>query len=150
MQPLSMSDIESPPRQGAVALVAGDNALRSSLRLLLTVSGIQVQDYRSARDYLAATADPHRCLIADCRLPDMPGRGLCLEVIKRAPRTSIIILTASPEEFEFVRAARPNVCVLSKPFDVERLVDAVTEALESGHQVHPGEETLTDPQPAVP
>lgn len=111
-----------------VALVASDDALRSSVRLLLTVSGMKVDEYRTARQLLAARPASYACLVVDCRLSDMHGRRLCSEVIRLAHAVPVVVLSASPGVFDFATVARPNVRVVGKPFPGELLIETVSQA----------------------
>lgn len=117
-----------------VALIASDAALRSSIRLLLTVSGIHVDEYRSGREFLTAAPTPYACLVIDCRLPDMTGRRLCAETVGRSGMLPTIVLTASPETFSFTPPVHPNLRVIAKPFDTSHLVDAIRKAAADGRR----------------
>lgn len=120
-----MTNTEQNPELLRVALIASDDALRSAVRLLLTVSGMTVDEYRTARQLLAAASASYACLIVDCRLADMPGHRLCMEIIRHNHELPIVVLAADPEAFEFVRTARPGIRVVSKPFAGELLIDSI-------------------------
>lgn len=139
-----MTNTEQDTGALRVALVASDDALRSSVRLLLTVCGMQVDDYRTARQLHAARPASYACLVVDCRLSDMQGSRLCSEVIRLAHAVPVVVLSASPGVFDFARIARPNVRVVEKPFPGELLVDTIRQA--AGGLPDHGEGNGTPPQ----
>jgi FixJ family two-component response regulator len=115
------------PAGSAVDLVVSDDALRSSVRLLLGVSGMDVREHRTARSYLATAPEPFRCLVVDCRLADMPGRRLCMQAVRHNEGAPIVVLTTSPEDFELAGLARPNLRIVRKPFNGDLLIDTIKE-----------------------
>lgn len=126
-----MTNTEQNPQVLRVALIASDDALRSSVRLLLTVSGMTVDEYRTARQLLAAASASYACLVVDCRLADMPGHRLCMEIIRHNREVPIVVLAADLEAFEFVRTARPGIRVVSKPFAGDLLIDTIMRSTGS-------------------
>jgi len=117
-----------------IALIVSDAALRSSIRLLLTVSGMNVDEFRTGREFLAAQPLPCACIVIDCQLSDMPGRHLCAEVIRRSEMLPVIVLAAAPETFTFSPPKHPNLRVIAKPFDTDLLVAAIREVAVDGRQ----------------
>jgi len=115
-----------------VGLVASDDALRSSVRLLLAVSGMDVQQYRTAQEFLASGPDSYSCLVIDCQLADMSGHELCIEAIRQNARIPIVLLAASPEAFHLTDTTLANVRVVSKPFAGDVLTDAIEESAGAG------------------
>ena len=54
----------------SVAIVENDDEVRLSTRLMLEAHGYFATPYRSAEDFLAASAN-HDCLVLDPRLPGL-------------------------------------------------------------------------------
>lgn len=132
MQQVLVPQTEQNPDVLTVALVATDDALRSSVRLLLTVSGMVVHEYRTAQAFLAADSGAYSCLVVDCQLADMPGRQLCMETIRQNGQVPIVVLAAAPEAFELTDAARAKVRLVSKPFEGELLIGTIEESAGAG------------------
>jgi DNA-binding response OmpR family regulator len=64
-------------------------------------------------------------------MPGMNGFELQDRLIAQGHRIPIIFVTAFPEESKQARALEAGaVCVLSKPFDGQTLIDRVNEALK--------------------
>ena len=61
-------------RQATVHVVDDDDAVRSSLRLLLKSAGLPTIAHASAQEFLAAwDGDQPGCLVLDVRMPGMSG-----------------------------------------------------------------------------
>lgn len=83
-------DMETPPRT-KVFVVDDDEAVRDSLKVLLEVHGIEVEDFGSTGEFASHYRRPDRgCLILDQHLPVLTGvdflntpegRGLGIPVI---------------------------------------------------------------------
>ncbi len=114
-----------------IALVVGDDALRSAIRMLLTVSGALVTEYGTAKGYLESAQTPGRCLVIDCQLPDMPRRWLRDQIAHLGRHTPIVVVTAYPEEFEPVRTTHENICVIHKPFDGSHFIQSVADTIRT-------------------
>lgn len=117
-----------------IALIVSDAALRSSIRLLLTASGLNVDEFRTGRGFLAAPPSPYACIVIDCQLSDMPGRRLCSEIIRRSEMLPVIVLATIPETFTYSPPTHPNLRIIGKPFDTDLLVAAIREAAVDGRQ----------------
>lgn len=111
-----------------VDLVVGDDVLRAAMHLLLKASGLRVREYRTGREYLDAIPGTTRCPVIDSRLPDMSGLHLCEEVARRDGHSAIVVVADYPEEFEYFRATHPTVRIVHKPFEGQRLVEALNDA----------------------
>lgn len=115
-----------------VALVASDTALRASVRLLLTVSGMAVREFRTARDFLSDSSGPYACVVADWRLADMPACRLCRELDRRDPGLPVVVLAASPEALDVAGLDRKGIRVVDKPFNGDLLVETIAASVEHG------------------
>ena len=75
-----------------VHVVDDDDAVRSSLRLLLKSVGLPTVTYESARDFLAGyDADQPGCLVLDVRMPGMSGPELQEQVARYKPGDKISV-----------------------------------------------------------
>jgi FixJ family two-component response regulator len=65
---------QQAPLRTKVFVVDDDDAVRDSLKILLEVHGIEVEDYRSTREFAHHYRRPRRgCLILDQHLPILNG-----------------------------------------------------------------------------
>lgn len=115
----------SDTRRCPVALIAGDDALRSSVALLLTVAGMTVRQHRTIQAFLAAGPVAWGCLVVDYPGLDRSARRLLLELVKREVRLPVVVMTTAAEDLGAVRAMCPNLRVVGKPFDSERFIDTI-------------------------
>lgn len=114
-----------------VALVVADDALRSALKMLLTVFGLRVTEYRTIAAFLISAAAMPQCLVVDCQLPETPRRLLCEEILELDERIPVVLVTTYFEEFDALRAEHPNIYVVRKPFVGNHLVRTVGDALHT-------------------
>ena len=81
-------------RSATVFIVDDDDAVRSSLRLLLKSVGLSAVAYPSARDFLAAwNPEQPSCLVLDVRMPGMSGLELQEELNRRGAIVPVIFIT---------------------------------------------------------
>lgn len=149
IQLLTMRKTDQNRPAVAVSLVAGDDALRSSVRMLLVVSGMDVHEYRTIRDYVTAPPGWHRCLVVDSPVTNIPDHRLCMEVIRRKQQAPMVVLSAAPEEFELATFAHPNIRAIRKPFEGELLVAAIHESAGAGSDNRDEDRAPRDIYPAA-
>lgn len=135
-----------------VVFVVDDNeAVRSSLSLLLETAGFTAICHASAESFLAAFDPLQRgCLILDVKLRDMNGPKLHAELNRRGCTLPVIYLTAYGTIPMTVQAMRCGaVDFLTKPVNPHELLDKITAALHSqaNHAPANGEEPATLPAP---
>jgi DNA-binding NarL/FixJ family response regulator len=115
-----------------VVLVEDNDIFRETLELLLALrSEVQVVGSAASGDAaveLCARLEPDVVLV-DYRMPGMNGAETTRAVLRAAPQTSVICLTASvaADEVEELRAAGAVACI-TKDQELDRLVRAVCEA----------------------
>ncbi len=115
-----------------VVLVEDNDIFRETLELLLALRHeVQVVGSAASGDaavQLCARLEPDVVLV-DYRMPGMNGAETTRAVLRAAPRTSVICLTASvaADEVEELRAAGAVACI-TKDQELDRLVRAVCEA----------------------
>jgi len=121
-----------PKLSRAVALVDDNASLLRALERCLAAHGYRVQAFASAEQYLAEVdAGEIACAVIDVEL----GAGLSGldlgEAISCAHATPIVFMTGS-RDTEYFKRARDIGCIdfLLKPFDMSRLIAAITKAAE--------------------
>ena len=144
-----VSQTDRNPGVLTIGLVASDDALRSSVRLLLTVSGMVVHEYRTGQDLLAAGPGSYSCLVVDCQPAGRSGCELCMETIRQNEQVPVVVLAASPEALKLTDAARMDIRVVSKPFEGDVLIHAIEESAGGGPDDKGEASTLPDAYPAV-
>lgn len=119
-------------RPATVFIVDDDDAVRSSLRLLLKSVGLQATAFPAARDYLAAW-DPEQpgCLVLDVRMPGMSGLELQEELNRRGAIVPVIFITGHGDIPMAVEAMQHGAFdFLQKPFRDQDLIDRIQKATE--------------------
>jgi two-component system response regulator FixJ len=142
-------------RNTSVYVVDDDDAVRSSLRLLLKSVGIPAVSFGSARDFLAAyDPDVPGCLVLDVRMPGMSGLELQEELNRIGAIIPVIFITGHGDIPMAVEAMQHGAFdFLQKPFRDQDLIDRVQralvadstnrKALDEGHQIAERYESLT-------
>ena len=116
-----------------VFIVDDDSAMRNSLTWLLQSTGLVVQTFASAEEFLAAY-DPGTpgCLVLDNRLPGMSGLALQDELAARGIKVPLIVITGYAEAGTRADALKRGALdCLEKPFSAEALISRVREAVET-------------------
>ncbi|TFY84409.1 DNA-binding response regulator [Pseudomonas kairouanensis] len=115
-----------------VFVVDDDISVRESLELLIRCAQWQPRLFESAQDFLAQprTQVPS-CLVLDINLPDLNGLDLQAAIANERPDTPIIFITGYGDIPLTVRAMKAGaVEFLTKPFNDEVLLQAITDALQ--------------------
>ena len=118
-------------RAPAVFIVDDDDAVRSSLRLLLKSAGYAAVAYASAQEFLAEwnPAQPG-CLVLDVRMPGMSGLELQTELNQRGAIIPVIFISGHGDIPMAVEAIQHGAFdFLPKPFGDQDLLDRVARAL---------------------
>lgn len=116
-----------------VHVIDDDDAVRDSLSFLLRTAAFEVAAYPSASSFLEKlTKDIDGCVITDVRMPGLSG----LDLLKRLRACSctlpVIVITGHGDIQLAVEAMKAGAAdFLEKPFDDERVLSAVREALAS-------------------
>ena len=119
-----------------IAVVDDDASVRRGLERLLRTRGYRVLTFISAVDFLGS---PEResvaCLVLDVRMPGTSGFDL-RDTLRAANRPMpIVFISGHADDGAVVRAMEGGaVDFLAKPFDDEKLFDAVTRALMRGRR----------------
>jgi RNA polymerase sigma factor (sigma-70 family) len=118
--------------QGRVYIVDDDEAIRDSLAWLLEASGIEVETYSCAADFLAGYRPTSPCcLVLDIRMPGMSGIELQDRLLAQGERIPIVFITAHGDVPMAVRAVKKGaVDFIEKPFNDQQLIDLIGRALQ--------------------
>jgi len=114
-----------------VFVVDDDEAVRSSLRLLLKSLGMPAVTHGSAAEFLAAY-DPEQpgCIILDVRMPGMNGLELQDELNRRGAIIPVIFITGHGDVPMAVEAMQHGAFdFLQKPFSDKDLTDRIQRAI---------------------
>jgi FixJ family two-component response regulator len=114
-----------------VFVVDDDASVRKSLTRVMTGAGYTVEAFASAREFLAGERrDGPCCLVLDVRMPGLTGLELQETLADRRHRMPIVFITGHGDISMSVQAMKGGAAdFLTKPFDVERLLDAVARAI---------------------
>jgi len=121
-----------------VHVVDDDEAVRESLEFLLQSAGLGARTYASAKEFLGAV-DVLRsgCVLTDIRMPDIDGLTLQRRLVELGSRLPVIVMTGHGDVPLAVQALKTGAAdFLEKPFDDERLLKTVREALDASLVAH--------------
>jgi FixJ family two-component response regulator len=114
-----------------IFIVDDDPSVRKSLTRVMTAAGYAVEVYASARDFL--TREPFVgpcCLVLDVRMPGLTGLDLQEALAGKGHRMPIVFITGHGDISMSVKAMKGGASdFLTKPFDVEKLLEAVERAV---------------------
>jgi FixJ family two-component response regulator len=114
-----------------IFVVDDDVSVRESLELLILCAGWQPETFESAEEFLERSrVDAPSCLVLDVTLPNLNGLDLQKRIIDRADMP-IIFITGYGDVPTTVQAMKAGaVEFLTKPFDDDMLLNAVSQAIE--------------------
>jgi FixJ family two-component response regulator len=117
-----------PPQ---VFIVDDDEAVRSSLRMLIRSVGLQAQAFATAQEFLRLyDARQPGCLLLDVRMPGMSGLELQQELNRRGATIPVIFITGHGDVPMAVEAMQHGAFdFLQKPFRDQDLLDRVQRAM---------------------
>jgi two-component system cell cycle response regulator CpdR len=117
-----------------ILLADDEAAVREFVRRALAAQGHEVTAVSDGAEALQALkGSPFDLLLTDIVMPLMDGIALALKVAKEHPKVRILMMTGYAAERE--RAHNLHVLVhevISKPFTMRQICDAVEQALASG------------------
>jgi FixJ family two-component response regulator len=114
-----------------VFVVDDDVSVRESLELLILCAGWRPETFESAEEFLERSrVDAPSCLVLDVTLPNLNGLDLQKRIIDRADMP-IIFITGYGDVPTTVQAMKAGaVEFLTKPFDDDMLLNAISQAIE--------------------
>jgi FixJ family two-component response regulator len=119
-------------KPATVFVVDDDDAVRTSLRLLLKSVGLPVETFGSAQEFLDAfDSDRAGCLVLDIRMPGMSGLELQQRLNEIHAIVPIVFITGHGDVPMAVEAMQHGaVDFIQKPFRDQDLIDRINQALE--------------------
>ena len=126
-------------------VVDDDDDVRVSIAELLRSVGLRAETFATAREFLGRErGDGPSCLVLDLQLPGMDGLDVQRELARSGDSMPIIFLTGHGDIPTTVKAMKSGaVEFLTKPFDDERLLDAIQQALERDQVVRQQQHELS-------
>jgi two-component system response regulator FixJ len=114
-----------------VCIVDDDPSVLKSMHYLLASEGLKVRPFSKAEDFLAHAAAHHvPVVVTDIWMDDVTGLELLARLCAISPKTKVIVVTAREDSAARATAtAIGPVAFLIKPFDDEKFLAAVGEAL---------------------
>ena len=118
----------TPP---TIFIVDDDPSVRKSLTRVMRSAGYEVEGFASAQEFLAReTFAGPGCLVLDVRMPGLTGPDLQEALARTGHRMPIVFITGHGDISMSVKAMkRGAVDFLTKPFDVESLLEAIERAV---------------------
>jgi FixJ family two-component response regulator len=120
-----------PEPAPTVFLIDDDQAVRDAVGLLIQTSGIAVQTFASALDFLdAGVVRRPGCLVLDVRMPGLSGLDLQRQLQLQDHRIPIIFMTGHGDVPMAIRAMKAGAFdFIEKPFQGHVLLARIGEAL---------------------
>jgi len=120
--------MQSPP---TVFVIDDDEAVRTSLHLLLETGGYKVATFPSGKAFFdTVPAAARGCILVDVRMPEMSGIEVQQELEQRGIELPVIIMTGHADVPLAVRAMKAGALdFIEKPFSDELISSAIERAL---------------------
>ena len=112
---------------GSVYLVEDDDAVRASMKALLSLAGWEVVTFPSGAAFAEQLADlAPACVILDMRMPGMDGLAVLQMMSARGIKWPVVVMTGHPDpELTAAVLKRGAVAFLEKPCREEDLFAAL-------------------------
>jgi len=123
---------ESRAPDPVIAIVDDDPSAREGLQALIESAGWRAETFGSAPEFLAhLTAEAPSCLVLDLQMPGLSGLDLQKRMAEVGLEVPIVFLTGHGNIPSSVQAMKAGaVEFLTKPFEEEKLLQAIEEAIE--------------------
>ncbi|MGX9425082.1 MULTISPECIES: response regulator transcription factor [Bradyrhizobium] len=120
------------PTTPMISIIDDDASVRTATDNLLRSFGYGVLAFGSADEFLqSGVLDQTACVIADVNMPGTNGVELLLRLRARGNEIPFIFITAFPEAAVSAHAASAGaVCLLTKPFETDNLIQNLEQALQ--------------------
>lgn len=117
-----------------IHVIDDDAAMRDSLAFVLDARGFEPRLHESGQAFLDGSWVRHdSCVLTDVRMPGVNGLMLIRRMAERGPAPPVIVMTGHADVPLAVEAVRAGALdVLEKPFDDNRLFEAIALALAAG------------------
>jgi two-component system C4-dicarboxylate transport response regulator DctD len=118
--------------QAKILIADDDDDLRHALTQSLELAGYEVADFNSGQRVInTISRELYGVLVTDIRMPNIDGMELLNKVLEIDPAIPVILITGHGDVSLAVDAMRNGAYdFIEKPFAAERLVTAVSRALE--------------------
>jgi two-component system, LuxR family, response regulator FixJ len=122
----------SAPPVGTVFAIDDEEPMRNALRRLLSSSGLLVELFASAGEFLQRGELPRpACILLDLNMPGMNGLELQEELHSRGVMIPVVFLTGAGSVACAVDAMRAGaIDFVEKPFSNEELLERINKALD--------------------
>jgi CheY-like chemotaxis protein len=122
--------------QKRILVVDDEPLVCDAVKMMLNFDGHKVQTAASGQEALAILEkDTFDLVITDFEMPNMKGDELAAAIKARAPKQPIVMITAYAEMLRAAGNPLTGVdCVISKPFLLENLREAIAKVSSSGAQ----------------
>ena len=120
-----------------IALIDDDAAVLDSLRLYFARHELKASCFNAAEEFLAAVdrSAQFDCVVSDMRMPGMSGLDLVGHLNARGFARAIILITGHGDVDMAVAAIKIGAFdFIEKPFDENRLLASIRNALEQGRE----------------
>jgi FixJ family two-component response regulator len=126
-----------PQPDVVIAIVDDDPSVREGLSSLLRSAGLRVETFASAQEFLARRgSEAPSCLVLDLQLPGLSGLDLQKRMAEVELEIPIVFLTGHGNIPASVQAMKAGaVEFLTKPFDDQKLLNAIDEAVERDRHI---------------
>jgi CheY-like chemotaxis protein len=120
--------------QRRILVVDDEPLVCDAVKMMLEFDGHLVQTAVNGKDALGLfERGKFDLVITDFEMPAMKGDALAVAIKARSPQQPVIMITAYAEMLGASHAAMPGVdCVISKPFLLENLREAINKVLPAG------------------
>ena len=126
------------PEDTVVFVVDDDEAVRDSLKILLEIHGMHVEDFGSTADFAENYRPrPHECLVLDQHLPMVSGLDFLSSDRGTQLKLPVILITGRGDDAIRARARQLGVAAyLDKPVNDTELLAAIERAVAGGRPAH--------------
>ena len=127
---------EKTDSKARILIVDDDENIRKVLVAILEDKGYNTESVGTAREAIKNTERKfYNLALIDIRLPDMEGIDLLTKIKDTVPRMRKIIITGYPTLQNAVDAVNRGAdAYIMKPFDVERVLNTISEQLKKQYQ----------------
>lgn len=115
-------------------VVDDDDAVRDSLKVLLSNKGLTVETFADGESFLShvETLDRPACVLLDLRMPGPDGLSILQKLTELSLPPRIIMITGHGDVATAVKAMKLGAFdFIEKPFSQEVILDVVTRALNT-------------------
>jgi CheY-like chemotaxis protein len=122
--------------QKSILVVDDEPLVCDAVKMMLNFDGHLVQTAASGQEALAILEKQgFDLVITDFEMPNMKGDELAAAIKARAPKQPVVMITAYAEMLQAAGNPLTGVdCVISKPFLLENLREAIAKVSPSGAQ----------------